>query len=178
MANRKRRRARRNYTFLGNRRRRSYRRNPQLLGFSLPPVTDVLFVGAGLAVPPMVANFIMPMLPETMRTSRIAYYGVKAASVLIPSYLVSRFVGRRQGNLLLMGGLASFTIDLLRETGVLSAIGLSGSMSQPMLGFYPGLSRRGGLGKYPSLAVNGGSPVTSSRMIQSVPDRLNPQSRF
>jgi hypothetical protein len=40
----------------------------------------------------MVANFIMPMLPETWRTNKAAYYGVKAASVLIPSWLVGRFM--------------------------------------------------------------------------------------
>ena len=178
MANRKRRRSKRNYSFNANRRRA--RRNPSLAGFTIPPLDAVLFTGAGLIVPPMVAKFIMPMLPTSMQTSKIAYYSVKAASVLVPSMLVKRFVSQRAGNLMLLGGAASFVIDLLKETGVFATLGLSGALSQPLLGYYPSLSAvgSGGLGKYPSLSANGMAPVTAARMISSVPERLNPMSRF
>ena len=156
--------------------RRSARRNPALLGFNIPPLDAVLFTGAGLVVPPMVAALIMKQLPATYQTSKPVYYAVKAASVLVPSMLVKRFVSQRAGNLMLLGGAASFVIDVLKETGVFSAIGLSGAISQPLLGYYPSIG--GGLGKYPSLSQNGSANVTASRMISSVPERLNPTSRF
>ena len=158
--------------------RRRARRNPALLGFNIPPLDAVLFTGAGLVVPPMVASLIMRQLPAEYASSRPVYYAVKAASVLVPSMLVKRFVSQRAGNLMLLGGAVSFVIDILKETGVFAAIGLSGAASQPLLGYYPAMSRTGGLGKYPSLNANGSAPVTSQRMIQSVPERLNPQSRF
>lgn len=163
-----------------NRRRRVSRaaRGPQLLGISFPPVMDILGVGAGFVIPPVVMRYLMPLLPADMQASKPVQYGVKLASVILPAWAVKKFVSPRVGNLMLLGGVASLALDVLRETGVLTAIGLSGTTSQPMLGFYPGLSRRGGLGKYPSLAQNGTAPVSSSRMLQSVPDRLNPQGRF
>ncbi len=140
----------------------------------------ILFTGAGLVIPPIVASMIMKQMPVAWATSKPAFYAVKAASVLIPSYLVKRFVSPRAGNLMLLGGAASFMIDILNETGVLtsikSAFGLSGAISQPMLGYYPGIG--GGLGKYPSLSANGSAPVTAQRMVSSVPSRLNPADRF
>ena len=158
-------------------------RSTSLMGVSLPPLDAVLYVGAGLVVPPIVAGMITRYLPANLQGSKPVYYGVKAASVIVPSLLVKRFVSARAGNLMLLGGVASFAIDILNETGVIagikSAFGLQGSFGQPMLGFYPSLSRRGGLGSYPSLQRGGiTAPVTMSRMTSNTPERLNPASRF
>lgn len=178
MGNRKRRRARRNYSFVPNRRRRhAYRRNPSLLGFTFPPVMDIAALGAGFVIPPVVMRYLMPMLPTDMQASRPVQYGVKIASIILPSWAVKKFVSVRAGNLMMLGGFASLAIDLLKDTGVLAQLGLSGATGQPMLGFYPRLSRAGGLGRYTSIPA-ASSNVTSSRMLQNVPDRLNPQSRF
>ena len=164
-------------------RRHSYKRNPAILGVGLPPISDILYVGAGLVIPPMVANQIMNYLPDSLKTSRAAYYGVKAASVIIPSMLVKRFISQRAGNLILLGGAASFAIDLIREAFPTL---LSGASSQPFLGYYPGLAgprRVRGMGRYltpPDPAMIGAQtgPVTSALMIQNTPERLNPQTRF
>lgn len=161
------------------RRRRSARRNPQLLGVNIPPLTAILYTGAGLVVPPIVTNFIMSKLPAEYSASKPVYYAVKAASVLVPSMLVKRFVSQQAGNLMLLGGAASFAIDILRDTGVLAAIGVSG-VSQPMLGFYPTVGRsvgRGALGRYPSIPA-AASPIAQQRMISNIPERLNPSGRF
>lgn len=173
----RRRRISRRRAFTMKRRRSSYRRNPQLLGFAFPPVMDVLGVSTGFIIPPVVMRYLMPMLPADMQASKPVQYGVKIASVLLPAWAVKKFASPRIGNLMMLGGMVSIALDLIRETRILTSLGLSGTSSQPMLGFYPGLSRRGGLGKYPSLG-NGQANVTSSRMLQSVPERLNPQSRF
>lgn len=175
-----RRRARRNPPARFTRRRA--RRNPQFLG-ALPPLKSILYVGAGLVVPPLVATQIMKFLPTEWATSKPAFYAVKAASVVLPGMLIKKFVSNEAGNLVLLGGAASFAIDLLKETGLLTQLGLSGAPSQPFLGYYPGLQgmrgMRGlrGVGEYPA-----GAPapraLMSSPMLQNIPDRNNPNSRF
>ncbi|WP_460992148.1 hypothetical protein, partial [Staphylococcus aureus] len=84
-----------------------------------------------------------------------AYYGVKVASVLIPSMIVRKFVSRRAGNLMLVGGAASFAIDLVREFAPNLLPGSSGVGAQPFLGFYERMPTRipagNGLGRYASI---------------------------
>lgn len=166
------------------RRVRRYRRNPGLLGgrsmslmgFSLPPLDAVAFVGAGLIVPPLVTSYIMTMLPADWKTSKAAYYGVKAVSVLVPAMLLKQFVSPRAGNLMLLGGAASFVIDLIKDfaPGVIPGLGV-----QPFLGYYPSMgipSRQ--LGTYPGRGGAQRLPGLLSPMIASTPDRLNPAGRF
>lgn len=151
------------------RRRRSYRRNPALLGFQLPPLDAVLFTGAGLIVPPLVTKYVMDnFVPVEYRANKGVYYLVKATSVLVPSLLVRKFVSQRAGNLMLLGGAASFAIDLVRDfvPGLLPGMG-----AQPFLGFYERMPARG-VGRY----LNGGRAPAA--MIQNVPERLSPQNRF
>ena len=162
------------------RRRRHYRRNPGLLGFSLPPMDAILFTGAGIVIPPMMTSYIMGMLPVDWRSSKAAYYGVKVASVLIPSMLVRRFVSRRAGNLMLIGGAASFAIDLVREfmpTLLPGAAAVSGFGAQPFLGFYERMPQRGNLGRYVSVPVQSRA-VQRTPILSQTPDRLSPGSRF
>jgi len=175
--NRRRRGLKRNY-----RRRRSYRRNPSVLGlgFNFPPLDAVLFTGAGLIVPPIVASYITPMLPDSIRNSKLGYYGVKAASVLIPSMLIRKFVSRRAGNYLLIGGFASFAIDIVREfmPTLLPASSMSG---QPFLGFYERMPQRlpaaSGMGRYASVPVRS-VPVQRTPLVSLTPERLSPSGRF
>lgn len=157
-------------------RRRSYKRNPALLrGVSIPPVQDMLYVGAGLIVPPIVTSYLLPYLPASIRGNKVGVYAVKAVSVVLPAMLVKKFVNPRAGNLMMLGGAASLLIDLVRDSGLLTNIGLSGAPSQPLLGFYP---RRGaGLGKYPSLPSST-APLMQARMTSNTPERLDPRSRF
>ncbi len=166
------------------RRRRHYRRNPGLgsvMGISLPPLDAILFTGAGIVIPPVMTSFLMGYLPVDWRTSKAAYYGVKIASVVIPSMLVKKFVSQRAGNLMLIGGAASFAIDLVREfaPGLLPG-GVSG---QPFLGFYERMPARGtmqvtpGMGRYSSIPVRS-APVMRTPMLSQTPDRLSPDSRF
>lgn len=161
--------ARSNPYFLNARRRRSpsrrrYHRNPQLAGFALPGVMDVLSVGAGLVVPPLVASYIMPMLPEAFRSNRIAAYAVKAAAVVVPALVVKKFVSQRAGNLMLLGGAASFALDLIKDfaPGVIPGLGY-----QPLLGKY-----------VVPRSINGGRAAGLPPMIASTPERLNPSQRF
>jgi hypothetical protein len=136
----------------------------------------VLFVGAGLVVPPIMAGYIMGMLPVEWRSSKATYYGVKAASVLIPSMLVRQFVSRRAGNFMLIGGAASFAIDLVREfmPALIPAAPMAG---QPFLGYYERYNRNGALGRYSSIPVRSRT-VQQTPLLSATPERLSPNARF
>lgn len=186
---RRRRRARRPYTagrgrirrYKLNARRRHYRRNPGALniyGIQLPPLDAILFTGAGIVIPPVMTSFLMSYLPADWKTSKMAWYGVKVASVLIPSLLVRKFVSQRAGNFMLVGGAASFAIDLVREfaPGLLPGAAMSG---QPFLGFYERMPNRAlsGMGRYASIPV-GSRSVQRTPLLSATPERLMPNNRF
>lgn len=150
------------------------------MGFALPPLDAVLFTGAGFIIPPIVTSYALQWLPADWKTSKVAYYGVKAASVLVPSMLVRRFVSRRAGNLMLVGGAASFVIDLVREfmPSLLPAPAMSG---QPFLGFYERMPLRvpssTGMGRYSSIPVRS-VPVQRTPLVSMTPERLSPSARY
>jgi len=142
----------------------------------------VLFTGAGMVIPPIMTSFLMGYLPTDWKSSRAAYYGVKAVSVLVPSMLVRRFVSQRAGNFMLIGGAASFAIDLVRE--FMPNLLPSGVGAQPFLGFYermPMPSPRGlmgnGMGRYMSVPVRGAN-VQRTPLLMETPERLMPGARF
>lgn len=166
------RRPRQNAYFLNPRRRRGrrrYRSNPSLmgLGFQLPNLMDVAAVGAGMVVPPIVASYVMGWIPDAWKTSKAAYYVVKAASVVIPSMLVRKFVSQRAGNLMLLGGAVSFALDLVKEfaPGVIPGLGY-----QPLLGAVVQRNFR-------VLPRTNSGPALAP-IIAMTPDRLSPQGRF
>lgn len=180
------RRAPRRHGLIGRPRRRrvrhnrAYRRNPGLMGIQLPALQDVLFTGAGIVIPPVMTSMLLNYLPADWRTSKAAYYGVKAASVLIPSMLVRKFVSRRAGNLMLIGGAASFAIDLVREFAPSLLPG--GSVgAQPFLGggvgFYERMPRQVGMGRYSSVPVRS-VPVQRTPLLSMTPERLSPGARY
>ena len=152
------------------------------MGFSLPPLDAVLFTGAGIVLPPVMTSFLMGYLPADWKTSKAAYYGVKVASVLIPSMLVRKFVSRRAGNLMLVGGAASFAIDLVREfmPNLLPAASVG---AQPFLGFYERMPNRvpmtatPGMGRYASIPVRS-QAIQRTPLLSVTPERLSPGARF
>jgi hypothetical protein len=204
MSNRRRRRARRNYTSAGmvamnpRRRRRHHarrnrmhyrrhraRRNPSLFGFTLPPTVDIVGVGAGLIVPPMLANYIFNnfVAGTSFGTSKWAYLGTEAVSVAISGMVVRRFVNQRVGTMMLLGGFARLVIDAVQTLaptllpGTAMPTGLSG---QPFLGKYENMPVRrtlSGMGKYYRPSVPN-QLMQSSSIIQNTPSRLDPNYRF
>lgn len=160
-------------------RRRRYSRNPSmsLMGFRLPAIADILSAGAGLVVPPVMAGYLMGYVPATWKTSKLTYYGVKVASVVLPSMIVRRFVSRRAGNIMLLAGAATFAVDLVREFAP-SLLPTAGVAGQPFLGFYESMPRRGaGMGRYASIPVRS-QPVQRTPLLSLTPERLSPGARF
>lgn len=152
-----------------------------VLGVRLPAISDVVFAGAGLVVPPVMASFLMGYLPADWKTSKVGYYGVKIASVVLPSMLVRKFVSRRAGNIMLLAGAATLVVDLVREfaPSLLPSASVSG---QPFLGFYERMPQRalgngGGMGRYSGIPVRS-VPVQRTPMLSMTPERLSPGARF
>jgi hypothetical protein len=176
-ARRNRRRARRNPV---HHRRHHARRNPQFLGFNLPPVMDIAMAGAGMLVSPMLANYVFNnyVAGTSMGTSKYAYLGVEAASVIGLGWAARKFVGVQQGNMFLIGGGVRFVLDAIQVLAptllpsVAMPTGLQGMGAQPFLGYYNTMPRKRALGFY-----NSGSSAQGS-MIRQIPSRLDPGFRY
>jgi len=153
-------------------RRHQYRRSPSLMGFTFPDMTDVLAVGAGFVVPPLLTTYVMQYLPASITSSKIGYYAVKAATAIVPPLIVKRFVSPRIGNMMLVGGIASVVVDIVKDSGILSSLGIG--HWQPMLGYYPPR----GLGAYGPARVPAAGKAMLPAMIATTPDRLSPAGRF
>lgn len=154
-----------------------------MLGFQLPELQDVLYVGSGMILPPLLCNYVMTMLPAQYQNSAPVYYAVKAASVVVPAMLVKKFVSPRAGSLMLLGGAASLVIDLIRTympqllPAAPAPVALAGFGRQPFLGYYERAPYQRTLGKYGSNMMpsqRGGG----SAMLSTTPDRLDPGGRF
>lgn len=142
-----------------------------IFGLSLPPLDAVLGVGLGLVLPTVVANKVIAYIPDSMKVADASgalqvpgwlRWTIKAASVFVPSMVVRRFVSRRIGNAMLIGGVAGLLVEVVRPW-----LGLG---HQPMLGAYV---------QRPARVVN--FPPQGRAMgpsIQSTPERLNPAQRF
>ena len=206
-------RARRNYTSAGlvamNPRRRSYRRNrvhrhhfrrnrarrnPSFMGFTLPPTMDLVMVGSGLILTPMVANYVFNsfVAGTSMGTSKWAYLATEAASAAALGFAVKKFVGSNQGNMILLGAGARVLIDaitilaptLLPSTAMPTGLSGAGTIGQPFLGYYNNMPRRRMLGNYnvnPGLGyynTRGVPMAKQGTMIQNIPARLDPAFRY
>jgi hypothetical protein len=158
------------------------------MGFTLPPTVDIVGVSAGLIVSPMVANYIFNnfVAGTSMGTSKWAYLGVEAISVVVPAMVVRKFVSPRIGNMMLLGGAVRFVLDVvqtLAPTLIPSAAMPAGLSGQPFLGFYEHMPARrtlsgmGDMGKYYRRSAPN-QLMQSSSMIQGTPSRLDPNYRF
>lgn len=180
--NRRRRRVRRNvYTPLMNRKRhrRHYRSNPlgggkSFMGIPIPPLDAVLWVGAGIVVPNALAPTIISFVPSSLTSSypQATAWGAKVLAVVGPSMLVKRFVSPRAGNLMLIGGAVSLTLDLLRTFAPGMIPGLSGF--QPLLGSYFTRPVQGNIRAFPAQS----GVMKAPPLLASTPDRLDPTGRF
>lgn len=150
------------------RRRNEYLRNPRLLGFELPNLRDSIAAGVGFLVPPVIENLIAPYLPSVLTTNIAGRWATRVGSVAVAGAAVRNFVGRREGNLALIGGGVWLVSTAVNEfmPGLLN-FGVAGMGSQPLLGAYPSL-----------YSVPMGEMPTQTRMTYDAPDRLQPQTRF
>lgn len=87
--------------------RRRFSRNPLVKGKALE---QILLVGAGFLVAPMVSALI-PFTPS----SKLGEYLKKAAAVTVGATIVNQVLGKRYGNALLLGGMISVGVDVIRE---------------------------------------------------------------
>lgn len=156
-------------------RRHAFRRNPgrSFLGFTMPPMAEVLFATAGLIGPNLVSGKILEFLPASWKVgadgkpNQLTMWATKLLSVVLPAWAIRRFIGTRESNSFLVGGLAGLTLDGIKTfaPGIIPGIG-----SQPLLGAYFDQPRQ----VLPFPRSNGKLP----QMIADTPDRLSPSARF
>lgn len=133
---------RRRRSYRRNEPRRRYRRNPD--GF---PTTgflmDAAYVTGGFFVTRMTAGFVVPMIPgaDTMPSVRILGKGAVAWGL---GWLGGNFLGRRSGQLIMLGGLVEALSDAVRTyvSPFVPALADGGMESYPALPMssYPALS--------------------------------------
>jgi hypothetical protein len=147
-----------------------------VMGIHLPPFDAVLYTAGGYVAPPMVAGVLMTFVPDSMKGSAVTTWLVKAASVLLPAWLVGRFVSQRAGSYVLIGGAASFVIDAVNTFAPGLIPGLRGMGYQPLLGSYFGPQLPAYTRRSQTSLVRGRSAM--SPMIADAPERLDPSGRF
>lgn len=100
-------------------RRRRYSHNPSVMGLYIPPVRTVAFGALGFASPPVVQGLLTSLAPSIVQTAlsagMIGKYAVKAASVALTSWAVSRFVSRADGNTVAIGGAINIGLSLIND---------------------------------------------------------------
>jgi hypothetical protein len=124
-------------------------RNPSIMGFQLPPLQSVLYVGVGLAGTPMAEGFISGFLPASITTSTIGKYAVKIGTVLGLTFLVKAIMGNEPAKMVGIGGGAYVLLSAVKQFAPGMIPGMS---AYPVAG--PTLSAYGGANK---LAAYGSS---------------------
>lgn len=150
------------------------RRNPPqsrgLLGLSgfpgLEPITGAF---AGLSVPPLLNYFVSGYIPAAITSNKFGNYAVRAAEVILPSWLVRKYVNRNVGTTMMIVGIGALLYSIAKDVAP-QIFGLSGYVGyQPMLGVYQ--QRRG-------LPAARPVPMTTTPMQSGIPSRLDPGRRF
>lgn len=158
---------RRRYSARRVHRIRRYRRNPSItsmIGLNAPTLKTVGFTVGGMVGTPFVEGFVTGMVPASLQGNKVASYAIKIASAVAVGFGVGKIFGKEAGKAAYIGGAAYIAVQAIREflpavstptvtTGTGRYLG-----EGPLLGMYPGM---------------GGSAMTSS-----IPDRLQPGSRF
>jgi hypothetical protein len=91
------------------------RRNPAILGVTLPPLSQVLYAGAGFIATPMVEGFVNRYLPVEVTSNTIGRYAVKIASVLGLAFLAKKAIGVSEARMVAVGGGAYILTSAVNE---------------------------------------------------------------
>jgi len=132
---RRRRRYRRNDPDPARRRRRRYRRNEPD-----PAMTDILWAAGGYVGTKFVGNMVTPAIGITSPIARMAVKG--GIAYIGGNFLISRFAGRRAGEMFMVGGLVEVIGDAVK-TWLAPSIPALAAYQEPLevsdVGAYPEL---------------------------------------
>lgn len=152
------------------------RHNPgtakRMLGgfLGLPGVEPIAGAFAGLVIPPTLMHFTASYYPDSIRTNKFGQYAIAAVNVLVPAFLIKKYLSRNIGNTMMVVGIGNLLYSIAKEFAP-QIFGLSGRMGyQPMLGVYP--QARAGLPAARPV------PMMTSAMTSGIPSRLDAGRRF
>lgn len=143
-------------------------------GLGIPAIEPIAGAFAGLAVPPMLNYFLGGYIPASITANPIGKYAVRAAQVVVPSFIVRKYVNRNVGNIMMIVGIGKLLLDAVHEF-VPSIPWLSGMGYQPMLGAYTFATPARRVG--PPTFANRMLPMMQSSGTAGVPSRLDPMAR-
>ncbi len=128
---------------VARRTRHHARRAYSALGFTLPPMQSVLYVGVGMAGTPIVESFLSSYIPASITGSSIGKFAVRIGTVLGLSFAVKSLMGKEAGKMVGIGGGAYVALSAIKDffPGVipgLSAYPMGGPVSTRMLEAYAG----------------------------------------
>ena len=107
------------------RRRNTYRRNPQIMGISLPPMSDVLWGTAGVAAIPTIEGFATPFLPTALTGNTMGRYAVKGGALVLASMATRALIGSSEAKKVALGGSLYIVVNAIIEfaPGVIPGLG-------------------------------------------------------
>lgn len=103
------------------------RRRSNPFGLAFPPVKSVAFAGVGFIAPSLLSSVLTSAAPSIMTQitgmGLLGKYVLRIGTVLGMSWLVKRFVGQNEGNMVLIGGGVNVALTLVSDfaPGVLPA---------------------------------------------------------
>lgn len=134
-------------------------RNPSIMGFQLPQISSVLYVGAGLLGTPAAEGFISGFLPASITGSTIGKYAVKLGTVLGLTFLVKALMGNEKAKLVGIGGGAYIFVSAFKDFAPASIRAyIPGMGAYPVAG--PTLSAYGGANKLAAYGQSTGRNYT------------------
>ncbi len=95
--------------------RRRYRRNPSLMGFSLPPLQQVLYAGVGFVAVPVTEGFLNQFLPLSITGTTLGKYAVRIGSVIGLTWLGKAVLGKNAATMIGIGGGAYVLVSAVKE---------------------------------------------------------------
>lgn len=144
-----------------------------------PVASSVVGVASGFAIKNYAAARLLPMVPASMQ-GPTATWVIRAATAIVPGFIVRRLMSRKFGLSMMVGGVVSLVLDLAKIYAPWLGLG-----AQPGLGYYAaapmiGGQYRVGMGQYASPSLPSAYPADNpaSRMLATVPTRMNPRDRF
>ena len=148
------------------------RASRMLGGFlGLPGVEPIVGAFAGLVIPPTLMHFTAGYYPAAISTNKWGKYAIAAVSVLVPSFIIRKYLSRNIGVTMMTVGIGNLLYSIAKEVAP-DIFGLSGMRMgfQPMLGVYPQ--------QRPGLPASRQVPMMTTAMTSGIPSRLDASRRF
>lgn len=117
-------------------------RNPRsrkIFGFTLPPLQQVLYAGAGFVAVPVTEGFVNQFLPVSITSTTLGKYAVRIGSVIGLTWLGKMALGKQAATMIGIGGGSYVLVSAVKEFAPGIIPGLSAYVpGTPLRAYVPG----------------------------------------